>query len=205
MADDYEQKFMQGGAAVYAERHVARVFTALMAIPALMAFLAGIMILLSPRAPAAAAIAPFFASAVVAFSALFWAVMRITVTADKLHVDYGMLGVKIPLSAIKSCALSAQLGTGAKWSPGGWRYGPLGTTRGISVEWSEGGATKRCYIGSRDPEALMKHVLAGQGARGRIAQSAGAAEEADRLLREAEAEAEEAAKGDSKAGAGGVV
>jgi hypothetical protein len=190
-ADDYEKKFMQGGDAVYRERHVARIFTALMAIPALVAFGTGIAILFSEKTPAGAAIAPFFASAVVALTALFWAVMRITVTKDTLRVDYGMLGVEIPLTAITACKLDAQIGAGAKWAPGGWRYAPLGTTRGISVTWTERGKTKHCYIGSNDPEALLRSVHRDAGARTRIA--APESQEDQALRQEAEAEAEAAA------------
>jgi hypothetical protein len=195
-ADDYEKKFMAGGDAVYRERHVARIFTALMALPALLTFGIGVAILFSAHRPAAAAIGPFFASAVVSFVALFWAVMRITVTRDTLRVDYGMLGAEIPLSAITSCKLDAQIGAGAKWAPGGWRYAPVGTTRGVSVTWTQGGKTKHCYIGSNDPEALLRSIHRDAGARARIA--APESQEDEAIRREAEAEAE-AAVGEAKA------
>src|SRR5262249_9724468 len=135
---------------------------------------------------------PFVTAAIIAFVGLYFAVMRTTVSRTHLAVTWGTLGRKVPLDAITEARLEHRLGLGPKYDGRGWNYGPLGTRRGVRVEWSDGGKTQSCYVGSSNPEALMRAIQETRAIlSGKLRVEAGAGAEAEIDAAEAERAADE--------------
>jgi len=156
MSDDYEAKYMDPSGAIYREKHVARIFTAIFGAFALALAALGIWTIFT--ASIAGGLVPIAVAAIVALIALYFAVMRTTVTRRHIAIQYGTIGTDIPIDAITNVKLEEMIGTGPKWAPGGWLYAPLGTTRGVRITWSEEGKTKTCYIGASDADALASAI-----------------------------------------------
>ena len=155
--DDYERRFMDAGEALYREKHVARLFTGILMFFGLLPLFVGVATTFT-AAPWFAALGPIAVSALILLIALYFAVMRTTVTHEHVTVAYGTLGEKIPIASITDCKREGMIGMGPKYGPGGWRYAPLGTTDGVRVSWTRNGKTKSCYIGASDADALARAI-----------------------------------------------
>lgn len=161
MGDDYERDYMDGDGAVYREKHVSKLFSALMLLPALAAAAGGI---------AAAVQGDFAGAGALAVGALgagtagvFFSVMRTIVTPSELRVQYGMLGPTVELSSIRSVEVvrlnaMTRLAIGPKIWPEGWRYVFPGATHGVRVVYQDGKRTKTITIAADDPEALAAAI-----------------------------------------------
>jgi hypothetical protein len=162
MTDRYEQEFMGGDDAVFREKHISRLFVALMAIPALFVFVMGIVAGIG--AGPIAALIPIAVSLVVALVTLYFAAMRITVTPTNIEVRYGNLGPSIPIASLTSVQIEkldtlTRLAFGPKWQgPGKWSYVPPGVRDGVRVKWSENGKERSALIGARDAGALARAI-----------------------------------------------
>ena len=161
MGDDYERDYMGGEGAVYREKHVSRLFSMLLLAPALMALAGGIA--LGVQGEVGGAISMGVGALGASTAALFFSVMRITVTATELSVQYGTLGPTVKLSSVQSVEvieLSAmtRLAIGPKIWPEGWRYVFPGATRGVRVVYRDGKRTKTITIAADDPEALAAAI-----------------------------------------------
>jgi hypothetical protein len=192
--DAYEREYMDGGDIVYREKHVARIFTGIFLVMALAIAAVGAFITIAALAQGAgsgavAGIVPLLTAGLLSFVGLYFAVMRTVVSRTHLSVTWGTLGSKIALAAITDARFEERIGLGPKFDGRGWLYGPMTTSRGVRLEWSEGGKTRTCYVGATDPEALMRAIQDGRGAgHARIDVSA-AADAGARAEAEAEAEA----------------
>ncbi len=161
MGDDYERDYMDGDGAMYREKHVSKLFSALMLLPALAAAAGGI---------AAAVQGDFAGAGALAVGALgagtagvFFSVMRTIVTPSELRVQYGTLGPTVELSSIRSVEVvrlnaMTRLAIGPKIWPEGWRYVFPGATHGVRVVYQDGKRTKTITIAADDPEALAAAI-----------------------------------------------
>lgn len=105
------------------------------------------------------------------FSLLF-AVLRIRVTTEHVHVQYGVMGPKIPLASIESVeAVEHQWTSALRWgvSPvgrGQWLYSIAGDDgRAVKITWTKQGKRLVHYIGSPDHEELASAIEAARGQR----------------------------------------
>jgi hypothetical protein len=166
MTDRYEQQFMGGDEAVFREKHISRLFVALMAIPALFVFVMGIVAGIG--AGPLAALIPIAVSLVVALVTLYFAAMRITVTPTHIEVRYGNLGPSIPIADLTSVEIEkldtlTRLAFGPKWQgPGSWSYVPPGVRDGVRVKWKVGDKQRSALIGARDAAALASAIRRSQ-------------------------------------------
>lgn len=161
MGDDYERDYMGGDEAVYREKHVSKLFSALLAVPALVAAAGCITVALQGDFAGAAALGVGALGAGTA--GIFFSVMRTTVTATELSVQYGMIGPTIELSSVQSVeviTLSAmtRLAIGPKIWPEGWRYVFPGATQGVRVVYRDGKRTKTITIAAEDAAALASAI-----------------------------------------------
>jgi hypothetical protein len=139
---------------------------------------------------------------------LLFAVLRVSVTREALHVQYGLFGPKIPIEDVERCEA-----VDYDWKQfGGWgiRYGRDGSTvynmlgdqgRAVKVVYKKGQAKKTVLLSSRDPERLAAAVnqaraaaLGGARAGRRIEAAPATDAAAEQAEREALAEAEAAAE-----------
>lgn len=161
MGDDYERDYMDGDGAVYREKHVSKLFSALMLLPALGAAVGGIAAAVQGDFAAAGALA---VGAVGAGTAgVFFSVMRTIVTPTELRVQYGTLGPTVELSSIRSVEVvrlnaMTRLAIGPKIWPEGWRYVFPGATHGVRIVFQDGKRTKTITIAADDPEALAAAI-----------------------------------------------
>ena len=110
------------------------------------------------------------------FSLLF-AVLRVRVTTEHVHVQYGVMGPKIPLASIESVeAVEHQWTNVLRWgvSPVGrsqWLYSIAGDDgRAVKITWLKQGKRLVHYIGSPEHEELARAI---EAARGPLALSSG--------------------------------
>jgi len=111
----------------------------------------------------------FFAFAlsvpVLATTWLLFSVRRVTVTGRHVHVQYGVIGPKIPLDAIDEVeALPFDIkrpgGWGIHYVRGEWVYGMPGDEgRAVRIVWRDAkGRRKVIVLGNRDPETLAAAI-----------------------------------------------
>jgi hypothetical protein len=171
---------MGGDEAIHHEKHVSRLFFGLMMMPALFALAVAAWVAFTEGPlPALVGLLSFL---IVTLSALYFAVMRITVTPTHVQVRYGNMGKSIPLAAITKAEVEkldglSRVAFGAKWEgPGRWRYVPPGVEEGVRVTWSEGGKPRSSLIGARDAPALLhaiERARAGTATSARVRVDAG--------------------------------
>src|SRR5689334_5816252 len=123
--DAYEQTYMDAGTIVFREKHVGRIFVGIFL--ALAALVAGLgvfaMVTALSRGGAGAVPAlliPLSSAAVLTTVALYFAVMRTTVSKTHLAVSWGTIARTIPLSAIRASRIENRIGLGPKFDGRGW-------------------------------------------------------------------------------------
>jgi hypothetical protein len=189
--DGYESRFMAGGGAPLArDKFVSRSMLAiLLGITA--ALVVGGIAFAIAAIPAAAAIwlglsVPYTIMAVV------FSVVRTTVTAEEIHVQYGLWGPRVPIDAITHCEAvdydwKKYGGWGIRMGAGGvWAYAPTGTRRAVLLHYRDGGKDKKVVFAAEDADNLVRVIERARGGGARVA----AVAELDAL---AEAELAEAA------------
>lgn len=138
---------------------------------------------------------------------LLFAVLRVSVTREAVHVQYGLFGPTIPIASVERCEV-----VDYDWKQyGGWgiRYGRDGSTvynmlgdqgRAVKLVYRTGSGEKTVLLSSRDPERLAAAVTLARAealAPGKARIDAGAARGAshearieDRADAQADAQAE---------------
>jgi hypothetical protein len=109
---------------------------------------------------------------------LFFGVLRVKITPEHVDIHYGMIGPKIPLTAIERIEpVQHDYSSFLRWgiSPigrGEWLYAVAGDQgRAVKIVWrSPSGKRRVHYIGSPDHEALASAIT---GARARVSLSNG--------------------------------
>ncbi len=165
---DYETDYMDGESAVFREKHVSKIFAALLGIPSLVTAVAGVVLAVQGEMAGAAAMAA--GAVATSGAALYFAAMRVLVTDTELRVQYGTIGPTIALSDIESVEVITldaltRLAVGPKIWPDGWRYIYPGATRGVRVRFRRGRSIKTCVVAAKDPEGLAA-ALQGTAAAG---------------------------------------
>jgi hypothetical protein len=206
--DPYVAKYMSagGGALYFAKLTAPRAFHLLFLLPILVS-----------TGSALFSHAPFFVPLLSMIPLLLvwilFSTLRISVTRKEVHVQYGLVGPRIPIEAIESCEACDY-----DWKQfGGWgiRFGRDGTVaynmlgdggRAVRITYKKGKKTKKVLLAARDPERLATAIqqaraMALGGGVARIASDLEGLNDAPRFdaladagaaEREAEAEAEEA-------------
>lgn len=134
--DEYEQKYMGGGEAIVRDRRgMPRWMHAMFALPMLIELIAGIAVI-AAKSPVG-----LINLAMIIPMGLLWMLfmfLRITLTNDTLHVQYGLLGPKIELSQVKSVSAGTY-----DWKQyGGWG---IRKRKGVTA-YSTPGDTNDCLI-----------------------------------------------------------
>ncbi|MFO0611371.1 MAG: hypothetical protein U0414_02200 [Polyangiaceae bacterium] len=201
--DDYENQYMGGGAILYQTKAKAPwTFHLVMLSPILFSSL---VLTLSSFAPKAPSWLPLMILPSVLFILPLWllfSVLRVTVTATHVHIQYGLFGPKIPLEAITACEGVAY--DWKKYGGFGIRRGADGSTaynmmgdqgRAVKLTWmDERGRPATTLVSAQDPDAFVRAVnQAKQGAAKphvRVSAEARAAAKglSPEQMREAEAE-----------------
>jgi hypothetical protein len=174
--DEYERKYM-GGSTPLARSRVA--------VPLWMhVFLGGVTLFLLATGVAALpqTILPLLIVPLFALLWLFLMFLRVTVTPEAVHIQYGVFGPRIPMSAITDVRAETYQpieygGWGIKHrSGGGWAYSvPGGEGRGILVTYrTKRGRERQVFASSDRPDELVAAIAKARGAQVRVAAEPGA-------------------------------
>lgn len=170
--DEYERRYMSEGGLVYQSKARAPLlFLLLLLLPTLIAVPIVAAAALQPGAPASTWLAALPGPIITLVVGLLFAVLRATVTATHVHIQYGLFGPKIPLARIESCeAVSYDWkrygGFGIRRGlDGSWAYNMMGDQgRAVRIVWrDESGDRVTTLLSSPDPEAFAAAVLRARG------------------------------------------
>ncbi len=171
--DDYEDKYMGGGAILYQTKAKAPwSFHLLMLSPLLVSSIILGISSLAPNAPAWLPLMILPTLLVIAPLWLLFSVLRATVTTTHVHIQYGLFGPKIPLEKISVCE-----GVAYDWK----KYGGFGIRRGadgshaynmmgdqgraVKITWTdESGHPVTTLVSASDPDAFVAAVRKASGA-----------------------------------------
>lgn len=171
--DDYEDKYMGGGAILYQTKAKAPwTFHLLMLSPLLVS---GLILTISSFAPNAPGWLPLMILPTLVILAPLWllfSVLRATVTSTHVHIQYGLFGPKIPLEKITACE-----GVAYDWK----KYGGFGIRRGadgshaynmmgdqgraVKLTWTDdSGRPVTTLVSASDPDGFVNAVKRASGA-----------------------------------------
>lgn len=174
--DPWEAKYMEDeGGALYHDKFPAPpVYHLLFLVPLLIQIIA----VIAAHAPL---FVPLLTGLPLVLLWLLFAVLRVSVTAKEVHVQYGLFGPKIPVADVERCeAVDYSFQQYGGW---GIRYGRDGSTvynmlgdqgRAVKLVYSKGGASKTVLLSSRDPERLAMAVNQARGGSARRVVGSGA-------------------------------
>lgn len=181
--DDYETQYMAGGGEVLLrDKTVSRLSLALVGIPALVSWGAAAAIAFGadPSASPVFALIPVSAGLVLTACAALFTVLRVVVSTQELHVQYGLFGPRIPIESIESCETikyewTAYGGWGVRMgSDGSWAYSVPGGSRAVRIRWRKGGESKTTVVTSEQADSIVDAVAQARAARGLEPVSVGA-------------------------------
>jgi hypothetical protein len=171
--DEYEAKYMQGsGKMLRREKTVWGLHWLLLLPMPLLIF--GLVTILtgvgSKPVPMTMAALPVALMGLFSLLWLMFRVLRVHVTEQTVHIQYGIFGPQIPVAAISSCRvidypLSIYGGWGIRYGlDGSWAYSLAGdSSRVVEIRWkTEDGKEKKVVVSSLDPDALAASILAAQ-------------------------------------------
>jgi hypothetical protein len=158
--DPYEAKYMSGpdGALYFAKMTAPRFFHLLFLLPLLVSTGSALVSHAPILVPLLSAIPLFLVW-------ILFSTLRISVTAKEVHVQYGLLGPRIPIEAIESCEACEY-----DWKQyGGWgiRFGRDGSVaynmlgdggRAVRITYKKGAKLKKVLLAARDPERLATAI-----------------------------------------------
>ncbi len=200
--DDYEREYMTEGEVLYRHRAMpSRGFHLVMLLSMLLPVAIIAATSLAPNTPW---FLPFFVlpSWLVLIPAwLLFSVLRIAVTKEHVHIQYGLFGPKIPVSAISACEAvtydwKKYGGFGIRKAfDGSTAYNLMGDEgRAVRITWKdENGKQQITLMSAKDPDALAAAVARARGAavaKPRAAARIAAPVSKERAAALAEAEAE---------------
>jgi hypothetical protein len=171
--DDYEAKYMQGsGRMLRREKTVWKLHWLLLLPMPLLLFVLGTILTGAGSKPAPMIMALLPVALMSLFSVLWlmFRVLRVHVTEQTVHIQYGIFGPQIPVAAITSCRvidypLSVYGGWGIRYGlDGSWAYSLAGDSgRVVEIRWkTEDGKEKKVVVSSLDPDALAASIQAAQ-------------------------------------------
>ena len=158
--DPYEAKYMSGpdGALYFAKMTAPRFFHLLFLLPLLVSTGSALVSHAPLLVPLLSAIPLFVVW-------ILFSTLRISVTTKEVHVQYGLLGPRIPIEAIESCEACEY-----DWKQyGGWgirfgrddrvAYNMLGDKgRAVRITYKKGAKLKKVLLAARDPERLATAI-----------------------------------------------
>lgn len=159
--DDYESQYMGGGEALFRDRRgIPRWMHLLFALPALVEVVTGVALLASGNGVGLVNLG------ILLPLLLLWTLflyLRITLTPETLHVQYGLFGPKIPVSQIRSVDVGKYDwkkfgGWGIRRGREGWAYStPGGTNECVTIHWvDDKGKPVQTTITTDEAEALAR-------------------------------------------------
>lgn len=163
--DDYERTHMNEARGVYRDKFVAPwPFFAVMGLIALIVAASTIL------EPAALWIPNLITLVFMALITLMFAVLRVQVTRDHVHIKLGLFGPKIPTTDIEAAeAISYDWkrygGWGIRRGPGGeWAYNMMGDAgRAVRIRWRDQGVERSVVVTSGEPEVLASSIRQAAG------------------------------------------
>jgi hypothetical protein len=99
---------------------------------------------------------------------VLFSVLRITVSTERVHVQYGLFGPEIPVAAIQSAVVTEyrtiRTGYGIRYlGHATWLYNMLGAEgMAVRIEWLDGATRKTTIVSSNDPAALVMAIRQAQ-------------------------------------------
>ncbi|MCS6898517.1 MAG: hypothetical protein RMJ98_01585 [Myxococcales bacterium] len=167
--DSYEARYMANEGKILRREKIVWELHWLLLLPIpLCLVLTGMILAGMGSKPAPLPVALLPAGLVVLFSFLWilFRVLRVHVTEQNVHIQYGILGPQIPVAAITSCRVvdyefSNYGGWGIRYGlDGSWAYSLAGDSgRVVQICWKEGGKEKKVVVSSQDPDALAAAIL----------------------------------------------
>lgn len=174
-SDDYESRYMGGGEALARSRvGWPWWFHAIMGA-------SGAFLVFS--AIASATLVPLLTLPLLAAVWLLFMFLRVTVTAEHVHVQLGLFGPKIPIAKlIEAKAEDYQLLKYGGWGirlgiDGSWAYSMPGAGgRGVRLTYeTENGRRKAVFVSTTDPESILAGIAKARAGTGvRMAEKTGA-------------------------------
>lgn len=95
---------------------------------------------------------------------LLFRTLRVAVSTENVHIQFGVWGPKIPIASITSATAvkydwKAYGGFGIKYRNGEWIYNMAGDDRmAVRIEWTDGETNKVTLVSSRDPATLAEAI-----------------------------------------------
>ncbi len=184
--DEYESEYMSGGGQVlHRSKLVARRLALLLLTSGVLTGVHAAVSFFNESLLAAILLSS--GSLAMLLAGLSLSVMRTKVTFEVLHVQYGLWGPRVPITAITSCNVipydRQKFGAwGIKRSVDGtWCYMPTMVESVVSISWTdEQGDTKKAIFAAEDPDAVAVAIRraraqpATTSAKARVAVSAAA-------------------------------
>lgn len=166
--DDYEAMYMAGEGVLYRDKIKApKAYFLLFLLPILVQIIAlGAAALAGGPVPASTFVILPLTSLLVAMIGLLFSVLRITVTAREVIVQYGLFGPKIPISAIGDCrAIKYNWMNYGGWGirrgrDGSWAYNMIGDAgRAVCIDWTDAnGKAQTTLLASPNPDGLAHAI-----------------------------------------------
>lgn len=163
--DDYESKYMGGGAALARSRvGWPWWFHAVMST-------SGAFLIFS--AVASATLVPLLSLPILAAVWLLFLFLRVTVTTEHVHVQLGLFGPKIPIARLLSASAEDYQplkygGWGIRLGrDGSWAYSMPGAGRGVRLTYeTERGKRREIFVSAPDPESILAGIEKARGGAG---------------------------------------
>lgn len=183
-ADEYEEKFMEGGRSLARSKVRIPWYVALYFVLPWLLVCGAVAVDALRTGRLAPVVAALATGVVMALVLVLHSHLRLTVTEKAVHVQLGVLGPTIPLERVRSCVVEEHgipdwLAWGAKWTgPRQWAYfAPGAEGRGVKVTYVDDGGTERgVFVSCHDPEGIVAAVE-----RARAGSSSGVRVESERV------------------------
>lgn len=188
-ADAYESAYMKDGEVVLQREKMTWPWYMHLFI-----LLVGSLVIGLPLLSAAPLFVPLLAGSFLLAMWLTLSVLRVTVTRGHVHVQYGLIGPKIPISSIEQCQAEdydfwKYGGYGIRYSltDGSWAFNMLGDKgKAVRIHYrTPSGRLRKILLASRHPNALADAIQQARRAQGHQVEPMGddlLAEQLDALL-----------------------
>lgn len=170
--DSYEEAFMNSGTIAHRDKIVAPWWLHAILGFSTVAAAAGSIAAVADGAPL------FLPFVMIAMAAFVWAnsyALRIAVTADKVLLQYGLFGPRIPVEDIVFCeaqaynAMTKYGGWGIKYSlhDGSWAFNMPGDDgTGVMIHYKTRLGIRKVFVSSHHPNVLAESINAARKAKG---------------------------------------
>ncbi len=198
--DPYQSEFMAGGHVLHRSKVVSRSLAVVLGLLGTVMLVSGVVAAVS--GPAFVPWIMFPAALFTLFCALGLSVLRTVVTADEVHVQYGIWGPRVAVRDIRSCRVvdydwKKFGGYGIKRSVDGtWAYTLTSAGRVVELVYENGGKETTVVFSAEDPTVTatkIQQAMAG-AQRVRVADLGADDAEVEQEREEAEEQLRESAR-----------